>query len=332
MSVQCLFNRLSVLCCFVLIGGNTLAQSAEDAWAVQLPTGLHQGRWGQCLLIDLSADTPKGCQWSRQWPSVFGPSMFWEVLPVPAEAIPPSIDAFDWRAAQTPHFGLQLSTRPIRPDLRDDPVEPGASDMGVRYASDTANVAELDRMPWSDRVQRTGLSLVAEASRLIQAGQDIYARTLLLAPGARNAWITMRAAARADGIELQAISGYRSRAYQAGILRRKLAAGQSLQHILTINAAPGYSEHHSGNAIDIGVAGQPPAEESFESTAAFRWLTEHAGKFGFRMSYPRGNSAGFQYEPWHWCWSDGRLIPDSKTVQATSTLEPLPVSGQEQSL
>ena len=80
---------------------------------------------------------------------------------------------------------------------------------------------------------------------------------------------------------LEAISGYRSHDYQLGIFERKLARGQTVQQILTVNAAPGYSEHHSGNALDIGTPGEPPAEESFEATAAFAWLTDACGRCRF---------------------------------------------------
>ena len=49
-----------------------------------------------------------------------------------------------------------------------------------------------------------------------------------------------------------------------------------------------------------GPPGEPPAEESFERTAAFDWLRTHAGAHGFTMSYPRDNPHGIVYEPWHW--------------------------------
>ena len=116
----------------------------------------------------------------------------------------------------------------------------------------------------------------------------------------------MRAAALRDGIALDAISGDRSHAYQLGIFRRKLARGLSLAQILEVNAAPGYSEHHSGCALDIGTPGEPPAEESFERTPAFDWLMRNAGEFGFVLSYPRDNPHGIVYEPWHWCWRANR--------------------------
>lgn len=150
--------------------------------------------------------------------------------------------------------------------------------------------------------ERTGLPLVAEPAALAFAGFDRYRRPLWLTAGAARAWRAMQAAAAREGISLDAISGYRSHDYQLGIFARKRARGQTVDQILTVNAAPGYSEHHSGNALDIGTPGEPPAEESFEHTAAFAWLTGHAGDFGFVLSYPRGNPHGIVYEPWHWCF------------------------------
>ena len=70
--------------------------------------------------------------------------------------------------------------------------------------------------------------------------------------------------------------------------------------ILSVNAAPGYSEHHTGRAIDIASPGSRPLTEEFEDSAAFRWLERNAAGYGFSMSYPRDNPGGFIYEPWHW--------------------------------
>jgi len=112
--------------------------------------------------------------------------------------------------------------------------------------------------------------------------------------------LRMRAAALAQSVVLEAISGYRSHDYQLGIFRRKRARGQSVEEILQVNAAPGFSEHHGGQVLDLSAPGEPAAEESFEATPAFAWLQAHAGTFGFEMSYPRGNPHGIVYEPWHW--------------------------------
>jgi D-alanyl-D-alanine carboxypeptidase len=149
--------------------------------------------------------------------------------------------------------------------------------------------------------ERHALQLIAEPGVLHYAGRDRYRRPLWLQGDSARAWRCMRDAARADSIALDAISGFRSHAYQLGIFARKLARGQTVEQILRVNAAPGYSEHHSGLALDIGTTGEPPAEESFEATAAFAWLARHAGTFGFTMSYPRENPHGITYEPWHWC-------------------------------
>jgi zinc D-Ala-D-Ala carboxypeptidase len=150
--------------------------------------------------------------------------------------------------------------------------------------------------------QQVGLSAVPEPVQLEYAGRDCFRRPLWLTYDAAKAWARMQTAAAADGIRLQAISGYRSTHYQMGIFRRKSARGIPLNDILAVNAAPGFSEHHSGRAIDIGTPGEPAALESFENTPAFTWLSRHAADFGFRMSYPRGNAHGISYEPWHWFW------------------------------
>ena len=150
--------------------------------------------------------------------------------------------------------------------------------------------------------ERTGLTLIAEPDWLALAGFDRYRRPLWLHASAARAWTHLRDAALRDDVVLEAISGYRSHDYQLGIFERKRARGLSVDEILTVNAAPGYSEHHSGLALDIGAPGEPPAEESFEHTAAFAWLRDHASGYGFVMSYPRDNPHGIVYEPWHWCW------------------------------
>ncbi|QOY62213.1 D-alanyl-D-alanine carboxypeptidase family protein [Lysobacter sp. H21R4] len=164
----------------------------------------------------------------------------------------------------------------------------------------------LDALGIDDGYGRdTGLPLVAEPAELAFAGFDRYRRALWLRHGAARAWSHMQESALADDVVLEAVSGYRSHDYQRGIFQRKLARGQTVSQILTVNAAPGYSEHHSGCALDIGTPGEPPAEESFEQTGAFAWLTAHAADHGFRMSYPRDNPHGIVYEPWHWCWTAG---------------------------
>ena len=148
-----------------------------------------------------------------------------------------------------------------------------------------------------------GLQARREARVLVSVGPAPDDGQLVrLAPGAGAAWRRMRAAARADDIVLLPLSGFRSVARQTALIRAKLARGEPIAEILKLAAAPGFSEHHTGRALDIGSPEQVKLNDDFGRTAAYRWLRRHAGKFGFRLSYPRNNRHGIVYEPWHWCW------------------------------
>ena len=139
-----------------------------------------------------------------------------------------------------------------------------------------------------------------EALDLVEIGPNLVGRMQKLTQGAAANWQAMVTAAAADGVTLMVVSGFRTVDYQARLIRKKIAAGQDIEAILKVNAAPGYSEHHTGQAVDIATPGSRPLTEEFEATEAFRWLTDKAGSFGFSMSYPRDNPWGFIYEPWHW--------------------------------
>lgn len=123
-----------------------------------------------------------------------------------------------------------------------------------------------------------------------------------MSPDAAQAWVRMRRAAEVAGVELQLISGFRSISRQTEIIERKINAGERLQEILKVNAYPGFSEHHTGRALDLGSKDSELLSEAFEITAEFGWLVRDAGGFGFHLSYPRGNELGVAYEPWHWCY------------------------------
>jgi D-alanyl-D-alanine carboxypeptidase len=144
------------------------------------------------------------------------------------------------------------------------------------------------------------LAIYAEATELVEAGENIVGRMQTLTPATAAAWLEMQAAASGDGIKLLMVSGFRSIDYQAGLIRAKLDKGQSIQQILQVNVAPGYSQHHTGNAIDIATLGSKPLLEEFADTPAFAWLQNNAARFGFSLSYPRDNPEGIAYEPWHW--------------------------------
>ncbi len=142
-----------------------------------------------------------------------------------------------------------------------------------------------------------------EATDLVEVGENYVGRMQRLSVATADAWRQMQQAAATDGVTLVLVSGYRSFEYQASLIRKKLDSGQQLSEILSVNAAPGFSEHHTGRAIDIATPGSEPLTEEFEDTAAFAWLGRNASRFGFSMTYPRDNPQGFIYEPWHWAKS-----------------------------
>lgn len=146
------------------------------------------------------------------------------------------------------------------------------------------------------------LELQEECVSAVSIGMDIFDREQQLIPLAARAWLEMKAAAEHDGIELQIVSAFRAVDYQAGIIRRKLEAGLCMDEILKASAAPGYSEHHSGRALDITSPGFEALEDIFEDSPAFKWLEKSALQFDFYLSYPRNNPHMVAYEPWHWCW------------------------------
>ncbi len=139
-----------------------------------------------------------------------------------------------------------------------------------------------------------------EATELVEVGLNLVGRMQRLTLATARAWAAMQAAAAEDGVTLLIVSGFRSIDYQARLIRKKINAGQSVSEILSVNAAPGHSEHHTGRAVDIASPGSRPLTEEFENSDAFRWLQANAAQYGFSMSYPRDNPAGFVYEPWHW--------------------------------
>ena len=156
----------------------------------------------------------------------------------------------------------------------------------------------------NELIAARGLRECEEATRLEVAEVGADGRNHLLVPMAAEAWRSLKAAALADGIDLFIASAFRSIDRQCEIVRRKLETGLSIEETLTICQPPGFSEHHTGRAVDLSTPGTRALEVEFDQTAAFAWLTKRAAEFSYYLSYPVGNHLGFQYEPWHWCFHE----------------------------
>ncbi len=108
----------------------------------------------------------------------------------------------------------------------------------------------------------------------------------------------MMAAAEDDDVILKIASAYRSFGTQSALKNGYLVTYGSGAN--QFSADQGYSEHQLGTTVDLTTPGQIPALAiSLENTPAYAWLTKNAYRYGFVLSYPKGN-AYYQYEPWHW--------------------------------
>jgi D-alanyl-D-alanine carboxypeptidase len=154
----------------------------------------------------------------------------------------------------------------------------------------------------ADYAARTGLVQQRSPDDLVDIGVDVFDRPQRLRMEAANAWMGLVEAASLDGVTVQLVSAYRSLEYQVDLIHRKVEAGESIGEILTHIAAPGYSEHQGGCAVDVTSPGIDSLTEFFEETQAFRWLVASAADYRFVLSYPRSNPYGVVYEPWHWCY------------------------------
>lgn len=125
-----------------------------------------------------------------------------------------------------------------------------------------------------------------------------------------DAFLQMQAAAAADGVTIWMQSGYRSVEYQTKLYTNKtnyylnqgFDEATAKEKAAGIVNPPGYSEHNCGLAADLNSPEHTELTEGFEDTAAFRWLQQHAGEYGFILRYPKGMEAFTEitYEPWHW--------------------------------
>ncbi|MEL6320352.1 MAG: M15 family metallopeptidase [Cyanobacteria bacterium J06626_14] len=158
----------------------------------------------------------------------------------------------------------------------------------------------LGHRQYEEAPSETLVSIVADGS-------------IKLRENAARSFIEMAAAARTDGVILTPISGFRSIEQQQYLFFGiKRAEGLRADERAVVSAPPGYSEHHTGYALDL-IDGQQPdtgLEEEFESTEAFEWLEENASFYNFELSFEKGESGSVSYEPWQW-----RFVGDSHSLE-----------------
>jgi len=158
--------------------------------------------------------------------------------------------------------------------------------------------------------------------------QALAGTKLRLHPAVFAPLAAMSAAAAAEGIALEPVSGFRDFDHQLSIWNAKFRGervllgrdGEALQPrpqteaglieaILLWSALPGASRHHWGTDLDvIDRAGLAPGAQPQLLRAEFAidgpfgkleaWLSAHSEEFGFYRPYDR-DRGGVQPEPWH---------------------------------
>ena len=135
-----------------------------------------------------------------------------------------------------------------------------------------------------------------------------------------EAYKRMRQAAAKEGIDIKAVSAYRSYNRQREIWNAKystlisqgLSAKDAIQEIITYSTLPGTSRHHWGTDIDIIDNANPQsgdvllAEKFYgdgPSSALRSWMDQNAADYGFLEVYTdHPNRKGFAHEPWHYTY------------------------------
>ena len=136
---------------------------------------------------------------------------------------------------------------------------------------------------------------------------------LRLQPAAQAAVNAMLTKAKIEGVQLGVISAHRTLEDQSKLyFDIKAERGQDAKTRAEVSAPPGYSEHHTGYAVDFIDEGLPNTHlsQSFETTPAFQWLERNAPFFNFELSFPKDGDSGVSYEPWHW-----RFVGDQKSLE-----------------
>ncbi len=250
-------------------------------------------------------------------------NLFWKLLGL-------GIVAFGLTLVLNYQFGILLRQTPTSsptPTASDNPTV-----VSTEPSSSASDFPGEDQAPTPEVTSREDPSedllghLPYEEASLDQLKSITGDSSIKLRPAAAQAYLTMVDAARRQNIRLVAISGFRDIQDQEYLFFEvKAQRGQNASTRAEVSAPPGYSEHHTGYAIDIGDGNYPDThlEVTFEETKAFKWLSENAAFYSFELSFPQDNPQGVSYEPWHW-----RYVGDRHSLEtfykAKSKLENSP--------
>lgn len=201
-------------------------------------------------------------------------------------------------------------------DIPTTTEKPTSPEQSQEVKSEIVNGYVVGQKPATEPTYINGILIVNKKNPLpamYNKGED---------PKARAAFEQMATAAKTAGFELIAFSGFRSYEYQTNLYNRYVSRdGKDAAD--RYSARPGYSEHQSGLAFDVGEKGKEDLwlTSEFGETPAGKWLVDNAHNYGFILRYPKGKEeiTGFMYESWHFRYLEGDLA--TKVYKAGVTLE-----------
>jgi D-alanyl-D-alanine carboxypeptidase len=176
-----------------------------------------------------------------------------------------------------------------------EPSSPKLESSLARVVSPVDGQTKLGHFPYSENPTQDMIFIGSYAEKENQ-------RFERLSMDAALALMKLIYAARSDRVWIIPVSGFRSIAQQEKLYKDQIQRRGSEDAAAKISAPAGYSEHHTGYAVDLADGNYPPRDITFQfaETEAFQWLTQHAQEYGFEMSFPQNNPQGVSYEPWHW--------------------------------
>ena len=141
---------------------------------------------------------------------------------------------------------------------------------------------------------------------LVEISEGVLVRKM-----AKDAYEKMQTAAQEAGMNIKAVSGFRTVEYQRNLYNRYLSSDKPA-NVDRYSSRGGYSEHHTGLAIDV--VGSFGSLTDFEDTKESPWIYENAHKYGFIVRYNTDNESvtGYKNEPWHLRYIGEKAATDMK--------------------
>lgn len=211
----------------------------------------------------------------------------------------------DWRSIRT----LRVTTQEaVLAEEASKATDSPSDTFNTVVPSPSVEPSKYGHLPYTE-VDRNDLVVVSsfglrENQRFERLHQD-----------AAYAFMQMANAARDEGVWLVLLSAFREIDKQSELFEYQIQSKGSPEAAAKFSAPPGYSEHHTGYAMDVGDGHSPSSDINlgFAETQAFLWMLQNSREYGFELSFPFDNAQGVSYEPWHWRFTES---PESRLIFA----------------